>query len=544
MGFGVHLKVPCCLAWAGWMGWLALAGGCAVPAKPLPLINPAETAVTVGHYYGTVLSGTVLKPPRSIDPGSAVAVEVSFVALERLPNDIDPLGSRARLIVASHAAEPVRSTGSLTRLATYGTGGDAVKLVDRISRNQFGRIVELGHEHGALPLGVTARFEITDSSKADAATTQAAAGHRRFEVQICRPLRHLFTPATAPSTSSTTRETAATEPATLPSTEPVHTSEFGKSAVVRLEMAVVLDDDVADQTPASESSSKEPATLHMETVLLDPVAIDLDTQDSLPTAVIVVPFRFRDGHNQAVAAEIRIGKPSAADLAFAAVCEDVSHQLAKAYVSDQSDFDTRPPASPDEATIRRLLPDIMASESRREALAYLAAWSGAEFCEDAALSCDDQMLGKLADLIVVEVGRVPPTKPAVGWRMEIATLGWLTQLLNDDKLPPELQAMLVSRTGEAGMHGSTMDEILKDVRGPVDFDERLVAFNRLYLEDTSPASRARAYDWLKNRDHHEEPAGYSALASSRDRRAALERDAEQRAAALATQPSVPSGVAP
>jgi hypothetical protein len=216
--------------------------------------------------------------------------------------------------------------------------------------------------------------------------------------------------------------------------------------------------------------------------------------------------------------------------------------LAVSFAAAQADAGARPPTSPDEATVNDLLSSIARPPTRRSATAYLAAWSGARFCEDVALSADDKTLAALATEFSPEIAKVAAEKPAVGWRLDRITLSFINKLQNDGELPPELAAILSDRAGEAGRHPSAMEEILRDVAGPVDLDQRLVATNRLYLEDSSPASRARAYDWLKNRNRHEEPAGYVPLSSSRDRRAALEKDVLERAAA-ATRPSTqPAGV--
>ena len=47
----------------------------------------------------------------------------------------------------------------------------------------------------------------------------------------------------------------------------------------------------------------------------------------------------------------------------------------------------------------------------------------------------------------------------------------------------------------------------------------MIVENRIYLEDNSPASRVRAYDWLKARGAA--PKGFDPLANPRDRREAL-----------------------
>jgi len=52
-------------------------------------------------------------------------------------------------------------------------------------------------------------------------------------------------------------------------------------------------------------------------------------------------------------------------------------------------------------------------------------------------------------------------------------------------------------------------------------DARVIAENLIYLEDASPASRVRAYDWLQSRGRA--PAGFDPLGTPRERRDALEK---------------------
>jgi hypothetical protein len=523
--------------WTACVLGLSLLAGCATSHKAAPpLTLPGAAAVSVRHFVGTPLSGTVLKDPPAFSPDDALALEVSFVALEQSPQGVNPLGAHARLIIASHGANPVRSTGGLTRIATYAIGNDAQRFVDEMNAGMFERRVPMGNLRGALPAGVTARFEVTDSGAAQV-TLPSGLGHRRFQLQISRGDKNLFTkkkPATGPATGP------ATAPA-VPATRP--------SSAVEIEFAVELDDiaapDAGGREPSEGAATGAPQTpiLHIETVLLDPLLIDPEPSNDHRTSVVVaVPFRFRDGSNESVAAIIRIGKGSAADAAHRASCTLAARDLVASYKSAQADAEARPPASPDESTVMDLLASIAHPAARRAATAYLASWSGARYCEDVALSCDNKTLADLTNEFPAEITKVAGQKPAVGWRLDRITLNFLVKLQGNGELPPELAAILSDRAGEAGRHSSAMEEILRDVAGPVDLDQRLVAINRQYLEDSSPASRARAYDWLKNRSRHEEPAGYLPLGPSRERRAALDKDLLDRAAA-ATRPSTqPTGV--
>ena len=113
-------------------------------------------------------------------------------------------------------------------------------------------------------------------------------------------------------------------------------------------------------------------------------------------------------------------------------------------------------------------------------------------------------------------------------------------------LPGELSAILTLHAGEAGRHAGALDEAIRTSATREQFNLRLIAENYIYLEDSSPASRVRAFDWLFAQGRS--PAGYDPLGPAKDRRAALERALNPTPATLPTSnplPTVaPSGVTP
>ena len=164
-----------------WIGFgLGAMNGCAPPPKPPPLVGDQAATISVRHFLGTPLSGTVLKAPDRVSPDEALDVEVTFVAIEKLPAGTDPLGAHARLIIASHGTNPVRSTGSLTRTASFATGAEAENLARAIDRGAFGQAIIVGRQTGALAEGATARFEITDKTEASSSAAMMRLGHRRL----------------------------------------------------------------------------------------------------------------------------------------------------------------------------------------------------------------------------------------------------------------------------------------------------------------------------------------------------------------------------
>ena len=92
------------------------------------------------------------------------------------------------------------------------------------------------------------------------------------------------------------------------------------------------------------------------------------------------------------------------------------------------------------------------------------------------------------------------------------------------KLPPELASILAVQTGQAGRTAGSLDEVLGNATSQQDMQNRLAAENYIFLEDSSPSARVRAFDWLVAQ--HLAPAGYDPLAPARQRRKALDQ-AEQ-----------------
>jgi len=169
---------------------------------------------------------------------------------------------------------------------------------------------------------------------------------------------------------------------------------------------------------------------------------------------------------------------------------------------------------------------------RRSALVFLSDRTDAPVCEDVALAADDQVLAQLAKDVQAKftTDSTPRDASAIGWTLDLTTLKLLDRLQNAAEsgtvsastpaLPDEMAAVLASCAGEVGRHGSSLDEVLRGLVNREDLDNRLLAENLIFLEDSSPASRVRAYDWLNERG--KAPAGYDPLGSPEERRKALE----------------------
>ena len=165
---------------------------------------------------------------------------------------------------------------------------------------------------------------------------------------------------------------------------------------------------------------------------------------------------------------------------------------------------------------RNALEAIRLDDGRRAALLFLGDRREAPFAAELALGADDALLGRFAARL--ESLKCEPG-PNLGWRVERAAIRTAASLLAEDQLSPPLRASLLRRAGQAGLFPGVMEELAVAARDVADFDVRLVAENRLFLEDSDPGARVRAYDWLAER--RREPEGFDPLASRDERRAVL-----------------------
>lgn len=163
---------------------------------------------------------------------------------------------------------------------------------------------------------------------------------------------------------------------------------------------------------------------------------------------------------------------------------------------------------------------LVHARHRREALLFLADASHAPLVADLAIVGRDADLEDLTARLAVLGDEAEGGAIALGWWLEEAA--WLTLCeasASDEGLPPGLEALLLQHAGQAGRFPGLLVESLRASDGVATFRKRLVAENRIFLEDGSPAARVRAFDWLLRRG--EEPAGYDPLAQRTARREAL-----------------------
>jgi len=135
---------------------------------------------------------------------------------------------------------------------------------------------------------------------------------------------------------------------------------------------------------------------------------------------------------------------------------------------------------------------------------------------------DNATLQQLSNQIIRSTRGIDMSQAALlGSLLDVTTMQWLAKQQAEGKLSDVLTGVLLEHTGEAGRHSSSLELVCKNLSSQADLRTRLIAENLIYLEDSSPASRVRAYDWLAARG--QAPAGYDPLGPARQRRDALEK---------------------
>jgi hypothetical protein len=470
---------------------------------------PPPSALTTNHYLGTPLSGPLAGTLPVARPHEALSVRVTFAALEKMPAAaLDPVGAYARLVTASRGGTPVLDAGGFALNSRFAILSGPQDFWSRIPGDAYGHSAPMADNRSALPRGVTATFRAADSRPiVDPVTGDEIsrfleiAIHRRMapipatvsdsmpaanspeQLDIWLGIEDLVRPATAPAHAAA--EPSISEPIKVPS-------------VLRPAAAVIA----------------EPAALEHENVSLNLPAFD----GSLHLAAIV-PFAFPGTSTNAVLALVDItpGDDSPEHTNALAVCmEDLQRRMA-ALAAPMA-----PRASAEWTGIRTALNSLSSPAVRRPALIFLASETAASLCGDTALVIDDVNLAALTQAVQQAAADPLPTAPSdLGQRFDLQVFQFLCTLQASGKAPTELTAVLSAYAGEPARHADSLEEIQRGLTTRGQLDSRLVAENLIFLEDSAPAARVRAFDWLTTRG--KAPPDYDPLAPPRTRRAALEK---------------------
>jgi hypothetical protein len=441
-----------------------------------------QTAPPPGLSTGTTLSsGSPLSGPvegSTGAPGEVTRVAVEWVAMSRMPDDVlAPVDVRSDLTISPQAGAAVLPTGRMTRTVLFGQGPDADAFVQKLRAGAFGQSIGAGSSVGLVAAGTTLTFNM------DATDTGGRAG--RASLSVYPKQTSQGGPSTQPSATTTASGTVAMLAITVTG-RPVRTDRDDESK------------------PANDASSD----MVPETALLDDVPYATGA-----TFAVVTSLKANRTPWTALAAIVRVS--DAGPQADAA--REVEQQLRASAVRTGA-------ASTGIATtaLRTAIAELSGgSASPRASLLFLASACDAHIAGDWALVASDDMVGRFARHVATVLSPdVPPQPKDLQWLLDRTAVQWMCDAAAKDELSRELTTVLASHAGDVARRPDALLELIASVNGTDELNARLVAENYIALEDSSPAARVRAFDWLKAIGR--EPRGYDPLADARSRRAAID----------------------
>jgi hypothetical protein len=184
--------------------------------------------------------------------------------------------------------------------------------------------------------------------------------------------------------------------------------------------------------------------------------------------------------------------------------------------------EVRPPADVVALALRCAFEGLAPAASSRATIVYVTTATAASFAGDFALVASDADLVAWLHELVDHSHELPSdaTTAVIGWTVERSA--WrhvIAQMLSGDP-PPEIEATVLRHAGAVGRLATSLEEAVEECRDVPSLDHRFASENLAALDDTSAATRVRAFDWLTTRGLA--PAGFDPLAPAEQRRRALE----------------------
>jgi hypothetical protein len=469
---------------------------CASPRKPEPLATPA-LALAVRHFAGPPLRGPVA-PGAGADaidaaPEHALLARCRFVYLDRVGGaDLTNVLQSAKLVVADTGNQVlITRTGSDPRVL-LASGDRARRFVDDLAAGRFDRSVPAGELAEALPEGTT--LALSTREKEDAVAT--ASSTPRTEERGARPVAVFVSRGVGSGAGALTVLLALEDASSAAWREPTG------------ELPPPID-------PALAASAQ--ASVRRRGVLLE----DAPVVGGAPLVLVMLPSDARP-NVAPLALIIDVARPEHADAAFAAAVE----RCLSAVAIESSEAARRSGAfSREEAALCEMKCGLEALEiaaHHRPALGYLASTFSAPLAESLAYVADDRSLAQYLEFVMrLDGARALAPDENLGWRLESEAYRFLARASLVEEIPPELASLVARQAGEAGRYPDELEEAVDACRDRAALEARFTADNRRALEDSRPASRVRAYDWLAERGLA--PEEYDPLAPESERRAALER---------------------
>jgi len=483
---------------------MVMAGCAGTTPQALPLA-PAGLSTQSRTYLGTPLSGPLADAAPPDGTGAPTAV-VSFFALQKVPaTTYEPLAPR--LIVATSENSPVIPTPHLVGTVRLIDPDHNDNIMSDVHAGKFGPSALIWTGQAALLQGATAAFSVSESRGSADADLGAIPG-RGIELDLNR------------SADSDAAGHAGAVAAAIGIDGPVNTApprEIEEAFKANQPAPAAARRGVAARPPPP---APPPMVLQSEMALFDRHA----APDSF---ALLAPMRFENSLTQAVLVVVQIS-PGAENAAHQKLVAQALSQIQDASQTAARQANLIGTDPTDWPGLSSAVESLAFSSRQRAGLVFLSQQTNAHITQDVALAVDDAILSDLAGAVTRAIAAAPGAvdRASIGWVLERTTLQILMQIQSGPKPQVELTAILAERAGQAGRNAGTLQEVLSNATSRQDMENRLAAENYIFLEDSSPAARVRAFDWLVAR--HLAPPGYDPLALPKPRRDALER-AEQAA---------------
>jgi hypothetical protein len=478
--------------------------GCAT-RPPAPFSGP-EVTTGVRHRAGDTIEGPTAVAALP-DAGEFHQVSVRLIALAGSdPTALEPLLDHATLVLHRNEETPFLPAPRLLRATRLAFGAEARDdVLQRMQDGDFGGFDPITRRSGVFAPGTTAEFEFLGPVAPDLPEDRAA---EREGMRISIEGR----------TDGVPCRIALSIARVVPPLPP-------------LESAAMADDEadpgaLAKEMQRSRLEDEAVAALVREAVVIEPATTDLPL---VLTILFVSPFPEDGGRSILAIVDVSTAPAKGTP-------DYETHEMRVARFRQEEEAAREQSARILSPIPRALwsgldsaLTGLSGSDRRRNALAWLSRETKARITEDLALTAQDASIGILADAIVTAAADLPrPLDPtAVGILCEKVSGGLLLEYATRRDSPPGIDALLLRHTGEVGRHPAMLEETLADSKSVADFNARLVHENLLFLEDSSPVARVRAFDWLSLKALA--PDGYAPLDDRKTRRKALEAWHEARA---------------
>ena len=413
--------------------------------------------------------------PAADRPVTGGDVRFEVVAFEVLPEDfLSPLSSEATLLTSLGGGDSLPPSVRSNKGARFGrTPADASEFRRRLDAGEFGRSQRLGDLVSALSPGTTASFIAASRLTQDLSQVRGPV-RERLEMRVA----------------------------------------LDSASRLRLALVLVDVDNGPPELPALEGSPPPAAPADARILYTETAYFEVEPEGGRHAAILLSMSPFDEHEGVALGLIVEADVSPAAAGAFAM---DKPPGLSAGAPIDE-------PAWPG---LGSAIEALARADRQRSALAFLARETGATLAYDASLSLDDELLGSLAGRICEAAAALPAPHdaPTAGWLVERETYLYLLETSDRaETVGSQARGLLLAHAGEIGRYPSSLREVVTAAKDQESLAAALRHENLLFLEDNSPSSRVRAFDWLAQRGQVIE--GYDPLGPRKERRDALRRAAD------------------